>query len=349
MVLLPASSSTGAIASGAVTAPNSSASMSPATARRPRLAGTGTAELNGRRQVSSSAYRRRPGGRVLREATEDDRRQARRDDGSRPAGRCGRLGGDPSQQRHQVAVLERRAAREQVIQRGSDGIDVGAGIQPLTAQLLRRGKLRRALERGHLTRLRDVGREHRDREAEIADLHRAVGFDEAVRRLHVPVEDAAGQRGLEACHHLQNRVDRSRRRHRPVAVDDVLQRAARHEFHRDDGVAADLLTAEDEDRVRMIEGSGQLALAEEPRAIVGTREPLIQHLERDAAAVIEVFGFVDLPHSSLSEEACDPVRADDLPVGEAGTVARRHRLRPIPAPGEWSARRRSKTTSRVSP
>ena len=56
MVLLPARSSTGAIASGAVTAPNSSASMSPATARRPSLAGTGTAELNGRRQVSSSAY-----------------------------------------------------------------------------------------------------------------------------------------------------------------------------------------------------------------------------------------------------------------------------------------------------
>ena len=49
----------------------------------------------------------------------------------------------------------------------------------------------------------------------------------------------------------------------------------------------------------MIEGSRQLALAKEPRAVVGTREPLVQHLERHAAAVIEVLGFVDLPHPSL--------------------------------------------------
>ena len=203
----------------------------------------------------------------------------------------------------------------------ADGIDVGADIQPLTAQLLRRGKLRRALDGGHLARLRDVGREHRDRQAEIADLHRAVGFDEAIRRLHVPVEDAARQRGVEARHHLQDRVDRGRRRHRPVAVDDVLQRAARHEFHRNDGVAAELFTAEDEDRIRMIEGSRQLAFAKEPRAVVGTREPLVQHLERHAAAVLEVLGFVDLPHPASAEEACDPVRADDLRDGEAGTVA----------------------------
>ena len=87
----------------------------------------------------------------------------------------------------------------------------------------------------------------RDREAEVADQDPAVAVHEAVRRLDVAVEDPDRRRRLEARDDLQDRVDRRRRRQRRAADQEILERPAGRELHRDHRKALDLGRAEDVD------------------------------------------------------------------------------------------------------
>ena len=162
----------------------------------------------------------------------------------------------------------------------------------------------------------NVARQRRDRQTEVADLHRAVAVHEAVRRLDVAVQDARGLRGVEPADDVEHRGDRHGRRQRTLGGDAILQRAAGQQLHRDDRHAGDLLAAEDVDGVRMADRGGELSLAQEPRAFVGVLQAAAQHLERDPSPALDVLGFVDLAHPAAAEQTADAIRPPRLTVGE---------------------------------
>ena len=103
----------------------------------------------------------------------------------------------------------------------------------------------------------------------------------------------------------------------PRALHAVFQRPAREQLHRDHRRAGDFLAAEDVDAVGMSDGGGELALAQESRAVLRTGQPLIQDLERHAAALLDVLGLVDFAHAATPEQPADAIGAEHLARREA--------------------------------
>ena len=145
--------------------------------------------------------------------------------------------------------------------------------------------------------------------AEIEDLHTAVGRQEHVLRLDIAVDDATLVRGSQALSDCDAAVDRLARGNRAV-----LERLAqRHPFEQlgDDERRAVVLTevVHGED-VRVIErggGAGFLFEAREPFRIAGKCRR--QHLDRHDALETIVAGAVDLAHAARAERTEDLGRA----------------------------------------
>jgi len=125
------------------------------------------------------------------QAIQADRFEVARHPGVPPRGRH-RVLGEESVERHVRPLgLERRPPRQQFVQDRPQGVHVGGGAG-------RVGRLAGLLG-GHVARRPDRGAGPRDAglaveppgEAEVADLRRAVGGQENVRRLQVAVDDAA--------------------------------------------------------------------------------------------------------------------------------------------------------------
>jgi hypothetical protein len=145
------------------------------------IAGTGVrTERLGERRVGLWASRWQ-----LAQALQDKTGEAGRNlPAHRTRGR-GRLVIDAGDQIAQIRLFEGRSSRQEVIEGGADRVDVGPHIEGLAAQLLRRGELRGALKSTLRQLEAHVAAECRDREAEVADLDRALVVDEAVRGLYV--------------------------------------------------------------------------------------------------------------------------------------------------------------------
>ena len=99
-------------------------------------------------------------------------------------------------------------------------------------------------------------------------------------RWTIPLRCAKRERAQD----LARVVDRDRDRRRPVADEQLLERAPVEELHRDVVGALGLAAVEDRDDVRVVQAGGALRLAPEPLdELRVVRVPLVQQLERDAA------------------------------------------------------------------
>ena len=157
-------------------------------------------------------------------------------------------------------------------------------------------------------------------------------LDETVRWFDVAVQNAHCVRGFETGDDLQHR-------HRPPRVtgsgpplfNPFLQRAALDQLHGDDGRAFDLLGAIDIDGVRMIDGCGEPALAEEAFARIRRIERMPEHLQRDATSAGEILRFIDRAHARLSERPHDPIAAK---IERLGIACPEERLPSKPGGGQ---------------
>ena len=92
------------------------------------------------------------------------------------------------------------------------------------------------------------------------------------------------------------------------------------------GVVTDavvLAVVEDRHDVRMVQPRRGPGLAEEPAEVVGTvPQPRVHHLQRHPAAQRLPLGLVDDAHSTAADLADDPVVAQPLEAGCAGSISR---------------------------
>src|SRR4051794_35913059 len=115
---------------------------------------------------------------------------------------------------------------------------------------------------------------------------------------------------------MDDEVDRPDRVHRLLGLDDLLERAAVDDLHRDVGRALAFAAIVDRDHVLVVEAGGMRGLATEALdELLVLGEALVEHLERDAASELLVLGAVDVGHAARSQAADDPVAAVDNRVG----------------------------------
>ena len=131
------------------------------------------------------------------------------------------------------------------------------------------------------------------------------------------MEDTSFVRGFESRDDLEHRINRLDRRERPLFLNPLLQCPTRQQLHRDCRHALDVLAAVDVDDVRVVHGGGELAFPQKSRAIDGIAQPRTQHLQGDAAPVLEVLGLIHFTHAATPEQTFDPVQSDPLTGREA--------------------------------
>ena len=202
---------------------------------------------------------------------------------------------------HKVVGLERRLAGQEIVKGNADRVNVGAHVKLVPLQLLGRGERGRTHEGAADRQVRFRPPLRGNRKAEVSDLHRAIILDEAVGRLDVAVKDADGLGRLQALDDLEDGVDGLGHRHRPLLLDAILDRSARHQFHGDGGGAFDLLRAVDVHAVGMVDGGRKTPLAKEPRPGLGRVQALAQDLQRDPPAALNLLGLVDRTHAALPQ------------------------------------------------
>ena len=112
----------------------------------------------------------------------------------------------------------------------------------------------------------------------------------------------------ERAEDLARVVDRDRDRSRPVADEQLFERAPVEELHRDVVGALGAAAVEDRDDVRMVETGGALRFAAEALdELLVRRVPVVEQLQRDAAAELLILCEIDVRHPARAELALDHV------------------------------------------
>src|SRR5262249_23064863 len=126
--------------------------------------------------------------------------------------------------------------------------------------------------------------------------------------LDVAVHDAVPVREAERGENLTRVLDRNGDGRRPALDDQLLERTPVQVLHRDVVGAFGLASVVDRDDVRVRQRSGVLRLATEPLdELLVAGVPVVQDLDRDAAAELLVLGEIDVRHPAGAELAHDLV------------------------------------------
>ena len=221
-------------------------------------------------------------------------------------------------------AVEGRAPREEVVEGRAQRVEVGAVVEGAPLALLRRHIIGAPDQPplGHLGIGDGLG------EAEVGDLHAAIGAPEDVRGLDVSVDDPRPIRGAQAPGDLQ---------HHPAGLfgieglaplQDVVEGAALDALHRevehpplirggpggrlgatigDEAGPSDVVDAHD---VRALQLRLGARLLLQPLLVSGAAEHVAQHLERDRPIQAEVAGAIDGAHAADAEHRLDPVVVD---------------------------------------
>ena len=141
------------------------------------------------------------------------------------------------------------------------------------------------------------------RDAEVRHLDAALAVDDHVVRLDVAVDDPVAVREAERREDLARVVDRDRHRQRAARDDQLLQRPPLDVLHRDVVGALGLAAVVDRDDVRVREAGRVRRLAAEALdELLVVRVPVVEDLDRDAAAELLILGEVHVaipPEPSL--------------------------------------------------
>jgi hypothetical protein len=135
------------------------------------------------------------------------------------------------------------------------------------------------------------------------------------------VDQALRVRLVQRARHLAEDVEGPRRIQRPFARQHLPEVLALHEPHDEEQHPFGLPGVVDRQDVGVVERGRQPGLTQEPLAevLVG-RELRRQHLQRDAAPQMDVFGRIDDALTTATQFGFDPVVAEQ----RAGAKVRRH-------------------------
>ena len=204
-----------------------------------------------------------------------------------------------------VGAFERHLPRQQLVQDAAEGVDVGAGVRPFAAGLLRRHVVGRA---HHHAGGRDGGQGLGAGYAEIGDLRRAARGDEDVLGLDVPVNDARCVRFAEAVADLSCVLGGGFDGECPD-FDDACQ-ALRQELHGHEVPAVVLPHLVDLDDVGVGDRPRERCLPVEPLDVGGDAgEAGMEDLDGDEAVRVRVERARDRPLRSGGDLLKDPEAA----------------------------------------
>ena len=206
--------------------------------------------------------------------------------------------------------LERRLARErhlaceELVEDDPDGVEIRGLVDRCAARLLGREVLRGADDRADLRHLARTGAG----DPEVRHFQAPLRADQHVVRLDVAVHDPVPVREADRREDLARVLARRLHRCGPAADDQLLQRPSVEVLHRDVVGALGRAAVVDGDDVRVREPGRVLGLAAEAlhEGVVGG-VPVVEDLDRDAAAELLVLGQVDVRHPARAELAHDPV------------------------------------------
>jgi hypothetical protein len=157
-----------------------------------------------------------------------------------------------------------------------------------------------------------VGRIGPARQPEVEDLGPAVGRDDDVGRLEVAVNDAVPVRVDEGVGNLEAVTD-DRLGGETAVRDQLRQRLAVDELHRDERSPVRRADLVDRADVRMVERRGGARLSQEAGLVGGVRIGTgVDELDGDQAVQTLVVGPVDHAHAAGAEAGLDPVVAERL-------------------------------------
>ena len=225
--------------------------------------------------------------------------------------------GDAVEDGHEVLGVKRPPAGEQLVEEAADGKEIAAAVDLRAPDLFG----------GHVVgSTDDVARpRHRSRrqtgDAEVHDLHGAVGVEEDVGRLDVAMDDSRLVRAVQACEHARDDGDDPIQRHGALAhrVREVLPF---EQLHGDVGRAVCVVAQiehSDDARMGHLGDSARLALeALLELGIVG--DPGHHHLESDVSFEDRVVRQVDHAHRAPTEHAHHGVLTDTLTWHRRGCV-----------------------------
>ena len=252
-------------------------------------------------------------GRLLRERADDDEVEVGRDVRTevRRSGR--RLREVLHRDLDRAVARERHLAGEQLEEDDPRRVEVRRLVDRRAACLLRGEVLRGADDRALLRHLARAGA----RDAEVRDLHDALGVDDDVVRLDVAVDDAVAVRVAERGEDLARVRDRDGHRAEAARADELLERSPLDVLHDDVVGAVELAAVEDRDDVRVGEAGGVRRLSTEALdELLVVRVPAVQHLDGDPAAQLLVLGEVDVGHAAAAELPGDAVAPREEGAGE---------------------------------
>ncbi|MCO5170068.1 MAG: hypothetical protein M9894_27345 [Planctomycetes bacterium] len=286
------------------------------------------------RQVVGARVPRR---RVARHRPQDDRLE-RRVDRRVPRPRRGRPRlDDLAQDLEHGRPVEGRLADERVVEERAQAVDVGARVHALAvldllrrhvagaAQAVARGRQRRAervVELGH---------------AVVEEPRRPARLDDHVARLEVAVDDALPVEERHGARDVAHDADRVLPRAGRVAVDEVLERLARHQVHDEEGLPggrhAGGVRGHDPLVAAQARGHDRLAL-EAPRDL-GRRPPRAQELHGARAVSLEVPRLPDHPHAAARDQPHGPVARAEVRRGVEGLGRLDHEAGDCTGPRSW--------------
>jgi len=239
-------------------------------------------------------------------------------------------------------AAKRRPARRHFVQQKPQRENVGARIEIVAANMLRRHVSGSAADdaddrNAFLSRFRRgiVRRESQSvlgnkfGQAEIEHLRLPALRDENVRRFDVAMNDALGVRGVDGVRDLNPEVENLFDRDR-VTVQVLAQRFAVDELHRDERRVVLLADVVDRADARMVQcGRGQRFAAKALQCLRILRHAVGQELQRDRALQPRIGRLVDDTHSSSTEFLQDakvrngPVNHDWASVAATGDSTQR--------------------------
>ena len=218
-----------------------------------------------------------------------------------------------------VVADERHLPRQALVEHEPEAVEVGATVELLSADDLRRQVLRGAHHDVVARQVVALGRAHRLGDAEVGEQEVAVGAHEDVAGLHVAVDVAVPVRGVERRGDRRTHHDGEARRETFLFVEQVAQAAALHVLHDYDLVAFVGERVVNRDDVRMVEPRASEGLPAEAfdRGFVAGDVPF-QHFDRHLAVEEGVVAEPHFGHPPAGDHSLESVPVADEPWCEFG-------------------------------
>ncbi len=192
---------------------------------------------------------------------------------------------------------KRRPAQQSEIGDRGQRIQVGALVDALAQELLRRGELRGAAPRRRAAEPRAAAQ--RERQPEVRDPQPAVGIDQHVLRFQIAVNQAHAVRVFERRQRLVEQPFGLIERTRPMPLDHLRQTRAGDVLHGIPGEAGAALNVVDAHDVRMPQPRRELRLPTKPLRHARVRgERGMQDLDRHVALEGQVAGAIHPPEAA---------------------------------------------------